>query len=86
MKLYKKMKRAIALEIGDLHFKMGEKFYPWYDEDDFPSNMEEIVREDNPFGGWYRYIEDYVYVEYIEVEPKENRGIRESIFDGYTYG
>lgn len=55
MKIYKRQIRAVAYEVRDSHFKLGTKEYPWYDEDDFPSDMEKIVKADNPFGGWYEY-------------------------------
>lgn len=65
MKLYKKMIRACADEVGDLHFRLDKEEYPWYDEDDFPPDMEEQVAKDNPFGGWYKYRiqEKYVLVK-----------------------
>lgn len=62
MKTYKKQMRAVALEVGDLHFKLGKEEYPWYDEDDFPEDMEEIVEGDCPFGGWYKYKVEERYV------------------------
>ncbi len=65
MKTYKKQMRAVAIEVGDLHFKLGKKEYLWYDEDDFPENMEEIVKNDNPFGGWYEYKVEKRYVSSI---------------------
>lgn len=34
---------------------MSEKYYNWYYEEDFPDNMETIVKLDNPFCGWYKY-------------------------------
>lgn len=63
MKLYKRQIRAVAVEHGDLHWKLGKEEYPWYDEDDFPSNMEEVVKTDNPFGGWYGYEVEERFVE-----------------------
>ena len=53
----------MAVEHGDLHWKLGKEEYPWYDEDDFPSNMEEVVKTDNPFGGWYGYEVEERFVE-----------------------
>lgn len=63
-KLYRKMKRAAAVEVGDPHFKMGTKCYPWYYEEDFPENMEELVKTDNPFDGWYKYTVEEEYEKY----------------------
>lgn len=63
MKLYKKMIRAYAQEVGDLHFRLDTEYYDWYDEDDFPEDMESIVEKDNPFGGWYKYGIQEKYVE-----------------------
>lgn len=63
MKLYRKLKRAVAHELGDPHFIMEHKYYPWYYEEDFPKNMEEIVKEDNPFSGWYKYEVEEKYEE-----------------------
>lgn len=55
MKLYRRKVRAVAEEIGDLHFRLDNKYYPWYYEEDFPIDMKMRVKEDNPFGGWYKY-------------------------------
>lgn len=55
MKLYRRKVRAVAKQIGDLHFILEDKYYPWYWEEDFPNDMDKIVKEDNPFGGWYQY-------------------------------
>ena len=55
MKLYRKKVRAIAKEVGDSRFRLEDKYYPWYWEEDFPIDMEMRVKEDNPFGGWYKY-------------------------------
>jgi hypothetical protein len=65
MKTYKKQMRAVALEVGDLHFKLGREEYPWYDEDDFPADMEEFVEKDKPFGGWYEYKVEERYVPFV---------------------
>lgn len=63
MKLYKKQIRAVAYEVGDLHFQLKKVEYPWYDEDSFPEDMKEIVKRDNPFGGWYSYEVEERFVE-----------------------
>lgn len=65
MKLYRKLKRAIANELGDPHFVMETKYYPWYYEEDFPIDMEDLVKKDNPFDGWYKYS---IQEKYEEVE------------------
>ena len=65
MKTYKKQMRAVALEVGDLHFKLGREEYPWYDEDGFPADMEKIVEKDKPFGGWYEYKVEERYVPLV---------------------
>ena len=62
MKVYKKMKRAVAQELGDQRFLLNFKYYDWYEEDDFPHNMRKIVDDDNPFGGWFEYYEEEKFV------------------------
>lgn len=59
MKLCKKMIRAYA------ETRFCIKYYDWYDEDDFPEDMESIVEKDNPFGGGYKYgvQEKYILVK-----------------------
>lgn len=59
---YRKLKRAVAVEVGDAHFKLSSENYPWYSEEVFPTNMEKIVKMDNPFGGWYKYEEEEKYI------------------------
>lgn len=61
MKTYKKQIRAVAYEVAI--FRVRTKEYPWYDEDDFPSNIEEIIKADNPFGGWYYYDIEERFIE-----------------------
>ena len=63
MNLYRKKKRAVVYECGDLRFKTSRKEYPWYWEEEFPPDMKEIVEKDNPFGGWYRYEEEEVFIQ-----------------------
>lgn len=71
MKLYKKMKRAMAFENCDPHYRPAPPIaYEWYDEDDFPTDMKERVKKDNPFGGWYTYSEFETFVE-VKNEDKE---------------
>lgn len=64
MILYRKEMRAIAQEVGDSHFQMKRKEYPWYTEQDFPTDMEERVKKDNPFGGWYKYEVEEQYIRW----------------------
>ena len=43
---------------------MDTKYYPWFCEADFPENMEDIVKGDNPFDGWYKYTVEEKFEEY----------------------
>lgn len=72
MKLYKMIKRAVAYELCDLHSRPADPiYYPWYDEDKFPNDMEKIVKKDNPFGGWYTYYEQSKFVLVKDTECEQ---------------
>ncbi len=61
MKLYRRELRAVAIEICGYPFLGGRKEYDWYYDDEFPADMEERVKADKPFGGWYRYTTEEVF-------------------------
>ena len=63
MKLYRRKVRAIALEVSGYPVLGGRKEYEWY-YDDLPSDMEDRVKADKPFGGWYRYTTEDCYERY----------------------
>lgn len=61
MKVYKKMKRAVAISYSYIN---PWRYYDWYEEKDFPEDMKERVKNDAPFE-WdddYEYYEEEKYV------------------------
>ena len=68
MRLYKKIKRAYAIELADLHFVPDEYYTDWVDDDSVSDEaLLDKIRAAHGYSTSFSYGIEHNYVPYVEV-------------------